>query len=406
MITKINVEGFKLHAKTSINAKPITIFIGPNNSGKSSLIQAVQSLCQTTNSNIFIPHIRRLPEKSAYLYPCNTYKIDPGRFEDVLKKGSEYICIALAGKTSGRVLSEKNKIMEVEFEVKIKDNYLLSHKGRVKDYYWWDYNIGNSQAQNVCKGVHPTGNFQLVDKLKCDNDNFPMNLLESCYFIYPIRGFEEAGYLLPEEPSQRYSTLENITLNDRVVTLIAAFAYNADLRKEVAQKLSQIMGYGIDIDIQWIGSNRVKILLKEPVNTPIVNEGSGFQQMIFIVLPLILIPDNSTVFIQEPEVHLHPKAQVEIGRLLIKFVENKNSQLFIETHSEHILHAFLYAIATQQISKDDLAIYYFENKEWSAKVTALEIDELGRVKDGFPGFFEQSLEELTEFLDAIKRREK
>ncbi|PIP42204.1 hypothetical protein CO110_00460 [Candidatus Desantisbacteria bacterium CG_4_9_14_3_um_filter_40_11] len=41
MITKIDLKGFKLHSSTSITASPVTIFICPNNSGKSSLVQAI-----------------------------------------------------------------------------------------------------------------------------------------------------------------------------------------------------------------------------------------------------------------------------------------------------------------------------------------------------------------------------
>lgn len=363
MITKITVEGFKLHASTSIEAKPMTIFIGPNNSGKSSLTQAIQLLCQTvnTNSSTFIPEVKRLGDKSsAYLYPTDTYKIDVGRIEDVIRKGSKTIGINLMGNINGSGVS---------IGVTIENNEVKASGGR--DFLF--------------QGI-------------------PKNLLASCHFIYPLRGFEEAGYLLPDQPPEKYSTLENVTLNDRIVSLISAFAYNANLRKEVAEKLSEIMGYDIDIDIQWIGSNRVRILLKQPINTLMANEGSGVQQLVFILLPLILIPDGSTVFIQEPEAHLHPKAQVEIGRLLIKFLEKKNLQLFIETHSEHILHAFLHSIAKQQISNNDFAVWYFENINGSAKVTPIEVDKFGRVKGGFPGFFDQSLTELTEFLDAIKGR--
>lgn len=412
MITKINVEGFKLHASTSIETKPITIFIGPNNSGKSSLTQAVQLLCQTSPSdNTFIPAVKRLKESTGYLYYPATYKIDVGGFEEVIRKGSESICIRLAGKISE---------IELEFEVKIKDNQLLAHKGRLKnlkvskeEILKWEYKIGydDKEIRKVCWIVKPRGDFQLIQPIRMtregeeqDIGNPPENLLKSCYFIYPLRGFEEAGYLLPEQPPRNYSTLENVTLNDRIVALIATFAYNPNLRKEVAEKLSDIMGYKYNIDIQWIGSNRVRILLKQPLNTLMVNEGSGFQQMVFILLPLILIPDNSTVFIQEPEAHLHPKAQVELGRLLIKFFEKKNIQLFIETHSEHILHAFLHSIAKQQLSKDNLAVYYFENIEGETKVRLEEIDELGRVKGGFPGFFDQSLNESIELIEAISTR--
>ena len=54
-------------------------------------------------------------------------------------------------------------------------------------------------------------------------------------------------------------------------------------------------------------------------------------------------------------------------------------------------------------ARDDLAIYYFENKEGTAKVSPLKVDERGGVEGGLPGFYDQSLTELSDYLDALKK---
>lgn len=60
-------------------------------------------------------------------------------------------------------------------------------------------------------------------------------------------------------------------------------------------------------------------------------------------------------------------------------------------------------MATGQLTPDELAIYYFENEEGVAKVRRLAINALGQVEGGLPGFFDQSLAELSEYLDALKK---
>jgi cytochrome c1 len=55
------------------------------------------------------------------------------------------------------------------------------------------------------------------------------------------------------------------------------------------------------------------------------------------------------------------------------------------------------------LAQEDLTIYYFENKQGRAEARKLKIDDKGGVEGGLPGFFDQSLDELTEYLDALKQ---
>ena len=91
-------------------------------------------------------------------------------------------------------------------------------------------------------------------------------------------------------------------------------------------------------------------------------------------------------------------------RRLLGDARRRRLQYLIETHSEHVLHALLHAVATGDLAKSDLAIYYFENVSGEAKVRRLDIDEKGGVEGGLPGFFDQALDEITEYLDALKKR--
>jgi predicted ATPase len=138
-------------------------------------------------------------------------------------------------------------------------------------------------------------------------------------------------------------------------------------------------------------------------DTPFVNEGTGANQLPFILVPIALAQPGETILLSEPEAHLHPKAQCELTRMLLTVAKKENIQFFIETHSEHVLHVILNAIGRGDLGKDDVALHYFENVEGTAQVKRLGINEHGQVDGGLPGFFDQSLAELTEFLDALKK---
>jgi predicted ATPase len=89
--------------------------------------------------------------------------------------------------------------------------------------------------------------------------------------------------------------------------------------------------------------------------------------------------------------------------MLLTVAKKENIQFFIETHSEHVLHVILNAIGKREWEPSQVAIYSFLNVNGTAKATPLEVDEQGGVKGGLPGFFDQSLDELTEYLETLKK---
>jgi predicted ATPase len=134
-----------------------------------------------------------------------------------------------------------------------------------------------------------------------------------------------------------------------------------------------------------------------------VNEGTGANQIPFIFVPILLTPPDETILLSEPEAHLHPKGQCELMRMLLTVARNENIQFFIETHSEHVLHVILNAVGRGDWAKDDVALHYFENVKGSAQVKRLGINDHGQVDGGLPGFFDQNMAELSEYLDALRK---
>ena len=100
------------------------------------------------------------------------------------------------------------------------------------------------------------------------------------------------------------------------------------------------------------------------------------------------------LMIENPEIHLHPKAQSKLGEFLT-IIANAGVQLIIETHSEHVINKIQYQIFSRNFDNEKLAIYYKENARDNFE--RVEINENGRYSVDFPeGFFDASLGDLME----------
>ena len=127
---------------------------------------------------------------------------------------------------------------------------------------------------------------------------------------------------------------------------------------------------------------------------------------VLLLLELAIAARDAVVMIEEPEIHLHPRAQAELASVLAEAAKAEDKQLIMTTHSEHILGRLLTLVAEKKLSKDDLAIYSFE-KDDGGVCTAdeIEVTEDGRVIGGLKGFFETDLAELDRYIRSLQPSE-
>jgi predicted ATPase len=126
------------------------------------------------------------------------------------------------------------------------------------------------------------------------------------------------------------------------------------------------------------------------------NVGFGYSYVLSIVVTALVAKPGSTVLIENPEAHLHPKAQSRITHLLSRLAE-KGVQVMLETHSEHILNGFrLCALKDEfNLTNEDLSIYFFDIDYSSQKLNVLEN---GRIDNWPGGFFDQQERDLSEIM--------
>ena len=138
-----------------------------------------------------------------------------------------------------------------------------------------------------------------------------------------------------------------------------------------------------------------------PVN--ISDVGFGASQILPLIVEGFHCPNNSIIISEQPEIHLHPKIQAELGDMLIDVVK-ENKFIIIETHSEHLIARVRRRIAEGKISRKKVSIYYFEPESRGTRIEEIILDDDGQYLYFPEGFFEEDIEEAFKHLKAIKKR--
>ena len=142
--------------------------------------------------------------------------------------------------------------------------------------------------------------------------------------------------------------------------------------------------------------------------------GFGISQVLPILVEGMMAPPSSTIIMEQPEIHLHPKMQAELADLFIDILQLQTKRkssikkyLIIETHSEYIIKRIRRRIAEGVISPKHVAIYFVNprNKEHpdTAEIQLAPISKDGTIE--WPeDFYMTELEDEMAFFKAKMRK--
>ena len=130
----------------------------------------------------------------------------------------------------------------------------------------------------------------------------------------------------------------------------------------------------------------------------LVDVGYGVSQALPVVIESIMAPQNTRLLIQQPEVHLHPRAQAALGSLFVDLVANDKKEFVVETHSDYIIDRVRMEVAQGKIDSKDVSILYFEKNGFETTVHQLTLNECGEIQNAPPSYREFFLEEMVDLL--------
>ena len=113
----------------------------------------------------------------------------------------------------------------------------------------------------------------------------------------------------------------------------------------------------------------------------------GISQLLPFVVQS-LASEGRIISIEQPEVHVHPKLQADLGELLADAIQEPHFNHFIvETHSEHLILRLQRLVRKKLLKPEDVSVIYVSRGPEGAKVQRLRLDEDGDFIDDWPGGF-------------------
>jgi len=442
MLSKLYLTNFKSWPEASIQCGAITGLFGTNSSGKTSLIQFLLLLKQTKDAtdrrialdlngdfvqlgtihDTLFSHDEERSLGTAVSFKLNNEisLFDPSQQRsstiargDVLNLTTEIGVHQGAPSTRSIVYS----LGDMEFR-------LAPRNGDSTHFDLSASSIGGS-APNFCftrtKGrpwqlPAPIKSYAFPDQARTyfQNSGFLADLeaayeleMDKIFYLGPLREFPKRDYLWsrsrPTDVGQR---------GERAVDAILAATENLEtrnLKKKARRKPFQemiaywlrSMGLIEDFSVQEIapGSNRWQVRVKthkRGSEVLLTDVGFGVSQVLPVITLLQYVPEGATVILEQPEIHLHPLAQAELADVIIQAATHRKVQVFLESHSEHLLLRLQRRIAEEFIPSEDVRLYFCDAPEGRSKIVPLEMDVFGNIINWPEKFMGDAFQETAE----------
>ena len=177
---------------------------------------------------------------------------------------------------------------------------------------------------------------------------------------------------------------------ERLKSDLEEFGQDSGLFDEIGVlSFGQTAGSPFQMQIRKFGKR-----LKGPKRN-LIDVGYGVSQALPILTELLREDSPKVFLLQQPEVHLHPRAQAALGSLFCNLAAS-GKQIIVETHSDYILDRVFMDIRDKRtpLKAEDVSILYFERDELDVNIHSIRVDEDGNVHDAPLGYRRFFMEEM------------
>lgn len=424
MITRLKLHDFKAFHSLDVEFGKLTLLLGPNNSGKSSILAPLRLLAQTSQSSdpglpllldgplgdfgtfrdmVHGNHRGRPMQIHTYVRDDSGFQADidlefkyrTRRRELVLREvtvASEqrHLATATLSSDAQRLVTTRllGKSVPAAHRSQLSDNLrMLQFIPRL-----WLYQ--RRRTRETLAGVLSPREVNELDE----------SMEQASYLIYD--SFMRVDYLsaMRQPPERTYhqtgAARTRIGANgENWAGLFVLDMAKAQRARAIVPGLTRWLrqaGLAADVRLHWLSDRHYEVLIEHPVTGEAQNladVGQANSQVIPVLVGGLRLDPGSTYLVEEPEIHLHPGAQAELGDFFVDLL-SRGVNSIVETHSEYLVLRLLQHVAAGKLSPDDVVFYYVKPVGDNKVVKRLELDAHARFKEPLDGgFFPQRLTE-------------
>ncbi len=448
MLRKIELENFKGWQKLDMDLAPITFLFGVNSSGKTALLQALLLLKQTANSFDPKQHINFGGGPRDY--------VDFGSYEDLVygHDTGKRIGLSLVWDPSSafRVLEQRidsdkrsynirdHEVHSINYNISWHLNSdiaieVLDYVAKLVDSTPYYVKVRHDEGDRYSLEVSdptsiedipenpvtvgpPESCYIISDKISLTlpisygfaayrfNQEFE-KLMDSFFYLGPLRQYPKRYYQWTGEIKSQVTEPDGA---DTIATLVSSARDNKPLQKETENQLK-----GLElVDALHVKPTDEKGRFYEVTveiggtESALVDAGFGVSQVLPVVAMLLSAPAGSTILLEQPELHLHPKAQSALADLMLYAAEKRKLQLIVESHSEHLLRRLQRRIAEPKpefARPENIKLYFCAPGAAGSTICEVEVDRYGQIANwpqNFMGYISDDLHEMAKA--ALERR--
>jgi len=338
MINKLEIQGYKSIQNQSFDFRAISILTGLNSTGKSSVIQSLLLFSAFSSDNILL--------------------------RNAMKKFTNFADI-------------RNKYENVaSIHLRIQEASKSSHLSITRDTKW--------TLDSPLEGLKFEENLFYISSNR-------IGATEMAKYDEEIKFGFDGTYVFSYFEQYKHKAIDDSLIKDKD---------SFTLERQLSYWFKEILDLDLTLKTEKITSERIKVSFTCDglENLSPFNVGAGNSYLAKILIMGLSCKKGNIFIIENPEIHLHPKAQAKIGHFLA-FLASHGIQIILETHNDHIINRLCYEEYTKVLNKEDIIIYYKNSiLEDFAKIEIQEgqfLDE--NSNNQFPqGFFDATLAEIFE----------
>jgi predicted ATPase len=206
---------------------------------------------------------------------------------------------------------------------------------------------------------------------------------------------------------------------DTVAAILAAQNEGRLLKQGFAEFIAawlKDLGVIQDFSVRPVAEGRkeYEVLVKTHANAPevkITDVGFGVSQVLPALVQAFYCPPHSTVWMEQPEIHLHPQVQAELADVFISATQareggkERHVQLIVESHSEHFLNRLQRRVAEGVVKPQDVAVYFCRRAGSATELEPLRLNMFGEIENWPENFFGDEMADIAgRTLAAMQRK--